>query len=210
MPAVYARSTEIMADPARIEEGIAFIREEVWPSVRQLIGCAGISLLVDREQGRSVTTTSWQSPEAMHASAGVVVPLRGRAAEILGAGPPAVSEWEIVSMHRDHHTGAGTCVRAAWSRVAPAHLPAALAFYREELLHQIEALDGFVSASLLVDRATGRAVTSVAYDSRAALEATRDQADYLRARSTNEAGVEFLDVAEFELAFAHLHVPELV
>jgi len=48
---------------------------------------------------------------------------------------------------------------------------------------------------------------TVAFESRGAMERTRDKADYLRATSTNEANVEFLDVAEFELAFAHLHMP---
>jgi len=51
---------------------------------------------------------------------------------------------------------------------------------------------------------------AVAYDSRAAMERSRDQADYLRGISTAEVDVEFLDVTEFELAVAHLHVPELV
>ena len=69
---------------------------------------------------------------------------------------------------------------------------------------------GPISASLLVDRASGRGVTSVAYDSPAAMERSRDQADYLRGTSSAEVDVEFLDVTEFELAVAHLHVPELV
>jgi hypothetical protein len=62
----------------------------------------------------------------------------------------------------------------------------------------------------MLDRPSGRSVLSVAYESREAMERTRDEADYLRARSTQEANVEFLDVGEFELAIAHLHVPEMV
>jgi hypothetical protein len=54
------------------------------------------------------------------------------------------------------------------------------------------------------------AVTSVAFDSRAALEGTRDRARALRTRGSSEARLEILEVAEFELALAHLDVPELV
>ena len=62
----------------------------------------------------------------------------------------------------------------------------------------------------MINRETGLAVTSVAFDSRAALEGTREQARGLRARGSAEARLEILEVAEFELALAHLHVPELV
>jgi len=62
----------------------------------------------------------------------------------------------------------------------------------------------------LINRETGLAVTSVAFDSRAALEGTREQARGLRTRGSAEARLEILEVAEFELALAHLDVPELV
>jgi heme-degrading monooxygenase HmoA len=200
-----------MADPAMADRGIAFVREQVWPMVRGMDGCLGLSLIVDRETGRSITTTSWDSEESLRASADLVRGVRAQGMELTGGlGEPAVEEWEIASMHRAHHTGTGACVRAAWSRVPLPHVDRALAFYKEELLPHIEQLDGFVSASLLLDRGTGHAALSVAYDTREAMERTREEADYLRARSTQEANVEVLDVGEFELAIAHLHVPELV
>ncbi|HEU4514329.1 MAG TPA: hypothetical protein VFR87_14575 [Nocardioidaceae bacterium] len=208
---MYARSTTIMADPAMADRGIAFVRDQVWPMVRDMDGCLGLSLIVDRETGRSIATTSWDSEETLRASAEMVRGIRAQGLEITAAmGEPAVEEWEIASMHRAHHTGSGACVRAAWSRVPAQYVDRALAFYKDELLPHIEQLEGFVSASLLIDRPSGRSVLSTAYESREAMERTRDQADYLRARSTQEANVEFLDVGEFELAIAHLHVPELV
>lgn len=207
---MYARSTTTTAAPSAVDEGIAFVRDEVWPTIRDMEGCLGLSMLIDREVGRSITTTSWASEEALRNSAGAVLPLRERGVQLMGANPPAVSEWEIASMHRAHPADPGTCVRTAWSSVSPAQVERALDFYKHTLLPEIERLEGFASASLFVDRASGRGVTSVAFDSREAMEGTRDQADYLRGTSTNEANVEFLDVAEFELAFAHLHVPELV
>lgn len=207
---MYARSTTIVADPSTLTEGVGFVRDEVWPTVREMEGCIGMSMLVDHETGRTVTTTSWQSQDALRRSAPAVQPLRERVTKLMHGSQQVVDEWEIASMHRAHRAAPGTCVRAAWSRVAPTLTARAIEFYKESLLPGIERLDGFASASLLVDRASGRGVTSVAFDSREAMERTRDQADYLRGRSTNEASVEFLDVAEFDLAFAHLHVPDLV
>jgi quinol monooxygenase YgiN len=207
---MYARSTTIMADPSTAEQGIALVREQVWPAVREMDGCLGLSLLVDRSSGRSILTTSWETAEAMRASADLVRAMRQESVTLVGGGEPLVEEWEILSMHRLHHTEPGTWVRTAWSRVPGEYVDRAIDFYRTELLPQIEQLDGFTSASLMVDRAAGRGVLSVAYETREALEQTRDKADYLRAKSSNEANVETLDVAELELAVAHLHVPELV
>lgn len=207
---MYARSTTIIAAPSTLDRGIAFVRDEVWPAVRAMDGSLGLSLVVDRETGRCIATTSWQSQDAVRSSAGNILALRERAVDLMGAAPPTVQEWEIASMHRAHPSEPGTWVRAAWSRVPPEMTDRAIEFYKSTLLPAIERMDGFASASLLVDRAAGRGVTSVAFDSREAMERTRDQADYLRGTSTSDVDVEFLDVAELELAFAHLHVPERV
>lgn len=207
---MYARTTTLVVAPSKIDAGIEYTRDAVLPSISEMDGCLGLSLIVDRESGRVINTTSWETEEALAASRLGVMPLRDRATEMMGAKPPTVDEWEIASMHRSHTTHPGTYVRAAWSRVPTTHVKPALEFYRDALLPQIEKLDGFCSASLLVDKATGRAALSVAYDTREAMERTREHADYLRERSTNEANVEFLDAGEFELALAHLRVPELV
>ncbi len=208
---MFARTTSLIATPSKIDEGIAYVRDQILPAVTSMDGCLGMSMIIDREGGRGIATTSWDSEEALAASRTMVMPMRDRASEVMGAAQaPTVDEWAIASMHRNHATHPGTCVRAAWSRIPVTHIDQAMDFYKHTLLPQIEQLDGFCSASLLVDRATGRGVTSVAYDDREALERTRDKSDYLRERSTNEANVEFLDVGEFELAIAHLRVPELV
>ena len=207
---MYARSTTITADPSKIDEGIAFVRDEVWPTVRAAEGCLGLSMLGDRESGRAIVTTSWATQEALASTRQMVLPLREKGIQIAGAEAPTVQEWEIVSMHRAHNTHEGSYVRVAWSQVPKDHIDRAIDFYKHGLLTQMEQMQGFASASLMVDREAARGVTSVAFDSLAALEATREQADYMRERSTQEANVEFLDVAEFELLIAHLHLPELV
>jgi hypothetical protein len=43
-----------------------------------------------------------------------------------------------------------------------------------------------------------------------AMARNRDRATELRSRRVRELGAEVLDVAEFELAIAHLRAPELV
>lgn len=208
---MWARSTTVYAAPHTIDQGIEYIRDQVWPAVSKMPGCVGLSMIIDRESGMGITTTSWADQAALDASRQPVAPLRQGAMDLMGIDtPPAIAEWEIASMHRAHHTEAGTCVRVAWSQVPAGYVDPAIDWYLSSLLPEIEQLEGFASASLMVDRSKGLGVTSVAFDSREAMVATRDQADYLRGKSTQEAGVEFLDVVECELVMAHLHVPELV
>jgi quinol monooxygenase YgiN len=205
---VYARSTTIMARPESIDAGIAQLRDEVMPTVVEMDGCIGLSMLTDRESGRCIATTAWRSEEAMRATDEELRPIRDRIAETMG-GSPQVEEWEIAVLHRDHRSAAGACVRATWVKVDPMNLDRAIDVYKLASLPRLEDLAGFCSASLLVDRASGRAVSSVTYDSQEALEGSREAAASMRSSTAKDAGAEVMDVCEFELSIAHLRVPEL-
>ncbi len=206
---MYARSTSIEAQQSSIDPGIAHVRDVVMPTLQQVNGCVGVSLLVERQSGRCIATSSWKTLETMHASAEQVRPVRDQAALAFG-GSPSVDEWEIAVLHRDHHSGPGACVRATWLKVRPDQFDRAIEFYRESVLPAIEALDGFCSASLMLDRASWRAVSSSTFDSSDAMERNGDAARSLRTARLRDLGADQFNVGEFELALAHLRVPELV
>jgi len=85
----------------------------------------------------------------------------------------------------------------------------AIETYRMATLPALEEMDGFCSASLMVDRATGRAVSSATFTSLDAMVASRSAAQELRSRIAEDVGATVTDIHEFELALAHLHVPEM-
>ena len=207
---MYARSTTFMARPESIDAGIAQVRDEVMPMVQGMEGCIGLSMMIDRESGRCITTTAWRSAEAMRATDETLRPVRARLGETIGGGAPQVEEWEIAVLHRDHKSADGACVRATWVQVDPANLDRAIDVYKVATLPRTEELDGFCSASLMVDRSSGRAVSSVTYDSLEAMEHNREASAAMRSATTKDAGAEVLDVGEFELALAHLRVPESI
>jgi len=205
---VYARSTTVQGSPDRVDLAIAMVRDEVLPAVNQMPGCLGLSMMIDRQDGHGIVTTSWESEEAMRATAEAVAPMRERAANLMG-GTATVQEWEIAVMHRAHHAPAGTCVRSTWLRSDPAGVERALDVFKLGVLPRVEELQGFCSASLLINRESGLAVSSVAFDDLAAIEASRDAAQAIRAGAVKQIGAEVLDVREHELILAHLHVPEM-
>lgn len=206
---MYARSTTIRVQPSSIDAGITFVRDEVTPAVRAVDGCVGVSLLVNRESGRCIFTSAWESEEALRAGLELVQPVRARAEHLFG-GIRSAEQWEIAALHRDHHSGEGACVRATWVQVDPSRVDAGIEMFKASVLPELEDLEGFCSASLMVHRATGRAVVSVTFDSHQALERGRQRGDVLKDAKNAEAGATELDDAEFELAVAHLRVPELI
>ncbi len=206
---VYARSTTIHAQPSSIDAGVAQFQNEIMPAVQAIDGCIGMSAMVDRESGRCIITTAWETEEAMRASAEQASLLRARAAEKFDGTVEKIEEWEIGALHRDHRTSDGACTRVTWVKVAADQVDQGIEYFKTSVLPQIEDLEGFCSASLLVDRATGRAVSCSSFDSREAMERNRAQSNALKTSSMREAGAEELDECEFELALAHLRVPEL-
>ncbi len=206
---MYARSTTIQAQPSSVDAGIAHIRDAVLPALNEVDGCVGLSLLVDRESGRCIATSAWENEAAMHASARVARSLRDQAAHTFG-GSPTIDEWEIAVLHRDRRSSPGACVRATWLMMRPDQFDRAIEFYRESVLPGIEELEGFCSASLMIDRASWRAVSSSTFASREAMQRNEDRARSLRTSRLRDLGADQHDVGEFELALAHLRVPELV
>jgi heme-degrading monooxygenase HmoA len=205
---VYARSTTIQAQPSSIDDGIAYVRDEVMPALQAMDGYIGLSMLVDRESGRCITTSAWETEEALNTSTEQAAPLRERASEIFG-GDVSVEKWEVAVMHRDHRSADGACVRATWVKLPTDQLDQGIEFYKSRVLPDVEELDGFCSASLLIDRSSGRAVSSVTFDSRDAMERNRQRSTELKNTRIRDVGAEELNEGEFALALAHLRVPEM-
>ena len=67
-----------------------------------------------------------------------------------------------------HESPGFAVIRPRWNRAADV--------FKLALMPEMETFDGFCGVSLLINRETGLAVTSVAFDSRATMEGTREQA----------------------------------
>ena len=205
---MFARSTTFRAAPLTIDEGIAYVRDEVMPAALATKGCIGLSMICDRGSGRCITTSAWSTSDARDASGRTMRPLLQRGGEIFGA-EPSVDLWEIVVLHRHGISGEGAGVRCTWLNLDKSELSHAIRTYRMAMLPAYEEMGGFVSASLMLDRATGRAVSSVTFDSGDALVASRPAAQRLRSRTGQDLGTTVTDLQEFELSIQHLHLPEL-
>jgi quinol monooxygenase YgiN len=206
---MYARSTTVRGDPMRLDDGIAYVRDEVMPAVQQMSGCVGLSMLCDRDSGRCIVTTAWADDSAMHATEEAVRPMRERLAEMYG-GASEVNEWEIAVLHRTREAPDGACTRVTWTRGDPAEMDRMIDTFRMALLPRLDDLDGFCSVSAMVNRDNGMCALAATYESRDAMMRTRESVSAMRDEFTQQLGLDVMDIAEFELSVHHLRVPETV
>jgi len=206
---MYARSTTTRGNPQMIDDAIAYLRDEVMPAITAMDGCIGLSMICDRDSGRCIATSAWQSEEAMHNSESGMHDMRMRYAQTMGS-EPEVQEWEIAVLHRKHNAPEGAACRVIWGQGDPANAERMLDTFRMGLLPRLEEFPGFCSVSLLVDRASGRSTSAVVYESRDAMQRATEMGRALREEFNQQMGGEITEVAEFDLAFAHLRVPETV
>ncbi|WP_093579058.1 putative quinol monooxygenase [Geodermatophilus amargosae] len=202
-----ARSTEISGAPGSVDAAIDHARDEVMPAVQRMDGCLGLSVLADRAGGRCIVTTSWRDEAALQDSREAVRPYAERTTELLG-GTAEVQEWEIAAMHRVQEAGQRARSRVTWLRTDPGAVDRAVDAVRLSLMPKLDDLPGFCSVSVLVRRDEGLTVAAVSYDSGTHLEQAGEGARQFREEFAPALGIEVLDTAEFDVAVAHLRVPE--
>jgi heme-degrading monooxygenase HmoA len=211
---VHARTAHFTADPARLDDGVARLRSDVLPELHRVEGFIGLSALVDRASGRCIATSAWRDEQVRAASAAITAQLRALLADALGgaAGRPVpdVAEWEFAGVHRRRRTPVGACTRVVWGHVEPGRVDELRDAHRSRLLPRLEEVPGFVSVTLLVDAGRGRMAAATTYDDRTAMERADDEVTAVREELTRSTGLRVTETGQFELALAHLRVPELV
>jgi heme-degrading monooxygenase HmoA len=92
---MFARVSTYQGSPQQIDEGLDHARRNILPRVRAVDGFEGVYYLVDRQSGRALSITLWESEEAMRASEEEANRLRGESAEAAGATVEGVERYEV-------------------------------------------------------------------------------------------------------------------
>ena len=92
---MHARVTTISGSPEQAEQGIAYVRDNVVPTIKDMGGHGGV-LLIDRASGKAMAITLWEDEAAMRASEERANELRRVASNELGAAEqPHVERYEV-------------------------------------------------------------------------------------------------------------------
>ncbi len=92
---MYARVSTFQGPVDQTAEGIRVAREQILPAARLQDGFRGIYILFDRESGRSLAMTLWESEEDMRASEEAALRARSESAEKSGEDIVGVERYEV-------------------------------------------------------------------------------------------------------------------
>ena len=93
---MYARVNTFEGPAERMDEGVRDIQERIVPWAREMDGCKGVIALGDRESGKTIGITLWESQDKMLASETAAAEVRSGAGEAFGGATPTVERYEVV------------------------------------------------------------------------------------------------------------------
>lgn len=93
---MYARASAMSGDPAKVDAATTMIETELYAQLEQVDGFRGVVALGQRDSGRSLIVTFWDSEDAMTASEERANQMRSAAATELGATAPEVDRYEVL------------------------------------------------------------------------------------------------------------------
>jgi hypothetical protein len=93
--AVHARVSILEGSPEQIDEGLRYLREEILPSGKDDPGFKGLIALGDRQSGKTLSITLWESEVAMRATEQDANQLRSTWAEARGQQIASVESYEV-------------------------------------------------------------------------------------------------------------------
>ncbi|WP_274564612.1 hypothetical protein [Streptomyces spiramyceticus] len=197
---MYVRTIYATGDPAELDGAVEALSTEGRRLLSEQPGYRGMGLFVDRELGKLVAGTWWEDEKAEQASDDR---LRERRAELLApfARTVAVDTWEAAVARRPAALGSGAWFRLLRLEFEPSDADLLVDTFEKTGLPKLETIRGFEGASLLIDRAKGRATVGALWTDHNTLAASRAAVAGIRGEATAKARVITRSLEEFEVVF---------
>jgi heme-degrading monooxygenase HmoA len=93
--AMHARMSILEGPTDQVDEGMRYVREQVLPLMQQQDGFKGFIVLNDRQSGKIIGVSFWESEQAMQASEEVGNRTRSESAETVGGTVAGVERYEV-------------------------------------------------------------------------------------------------------------------
>jgi heme-degrading monooxygenase HmoA len=184
-----------------IDAGVAYIRDVALPHLRELAGFRGVTISADRAAGTAAVLTRWDSEADLRTSDAAAAGLRAAAVSAIGGEVAVEVLEEVAAAAGTEAPAAGCALRVREVRVSPASADDNIAFFRSEVMPQMQAAPGCRAVRYVIDRATGRGYIGVVFSDEEALRAADAGFEKGRDLARTTRGVEFGDTSVREVLF---------
>lgn len=206
---MYLRVTAFKSDPAKLDAGVAFLRDKVIPALSKAPGYLGATCVVDREKGTGAASTLWESLEAMNKAEQAGQDSRVQSEAATGIDVVDVDRFEITSLE----TTDATQRLPSYTRITmacgdPKNADRITATIREQVIPTAKKQPGFKSFSSGINRMTGRGFTASSWATAEQREASdAAMGAQLRQRVASEQSMYNVQVSLVETVIADIKVP---
>ncbi|MET8807071.1 hypothetical protein [Streptomyces sp. NPDC004546] len=198
---MFVRTVYATGDPAQLGTAVGALNTRGHDLLEERPGYRGAGVFVDRDLGKLLTVSWWESVDARRNSDEV---MSARRPELLQpfAGTVAVENYEAVVFHRAHRPVTGGRLRVTRLEFDPADTDLAADTFHAGVLPRLDVLPGFAGAALFLDRERGRGMSGVLFADRVSLAASRSAQAMIRRESAAKAHVRVVALEEFEVIHA--------
>ncbi|MFF4018985.1 hypothetical protein [Streptomyces sp. NPDC001843] len=198
---MFVRSIYATGDPARTDTAIRALNTQGRDLLQERPGYRGAGVFVDRELGKLLAVSWWESEEARRNSDEV---MRERRGALLGpfAGTLAVDNYEVAGFHEVRQPRVGGGLRITRLEFDPADADLLADTFRTSVVPRLETMAGLARAALFIDRERGRGMTGVLFTDRESLAASRAGQAAARHEGAAKSHVTVTGLEEFEVVHA--------
>ncbi|MFG2603023.1 hypothetical protein ACGFT2_05595 [Streptomyces sp. NPDC048514] len=201
---MFVRTVYATGDPAELDTAIRALNSEGRDLLEERPGYRGAGVFVDRNLGKLLTVSWWESEEARHNSDEV---MSERRTSLLApfAGTVAVENYEVAVFHvLPHPTGHGGLhlIRLEFD---PADADLLADAFHTSVVPRLEALPGLARAALFLDRERGHGLAGTLFTDHHSLAASRAGQAAARQAGAAKVQVSVVGLEEFEVVHADAH-----
>ena len=198
---MFVRTVYATGDPAKVDTAIRALNSQGRDLLEERPGYRGAGIFVDRELGKLMAASWWESEDARRNSDEVMRERRGALLEPFAA-TTAVENYEAVVFHQVRQPEAGGGLRITRLEFDPMDADLLAETFRASVVPRLDTLSGLARAVLLIDRERGRGLVGSTFTDRGSLAASRGPQASARHEGAAKAHVTVVGLEEFEVVYA--------
>jgi len=185
-----------------IDNGVAYVRDEVVPNLNAQKGYRGLMVSTDRSNGVLGILSLWETEADREASDGALAKNRQEGLNIIG-GELTVETFEQLLAEISAPPSQGSPLMVTRISMEPTKIDEHFAFFRSEVVPRIKSSPGFRSLRNMINRQTGHGIVGTVWADQEAMKSAAADAQSRRPEAIAR-GVTFDDVSYREIVFADL------